>query len=78
MIKSMESLKALQSCIRLKNLHLQTLGGDRQNPICQLNNYRESLLAFLGQINRLDSVPRAIQISNGSELKNDKKKDLKI
>jgi Leucine-rich repeat (LRR) protein len=66
MIKGLESLKSLQSCIKLKNLHLQTLGGDNQNPICQLNGYRDNLLSYLKQIGRLDSIPREMQLSNGS------------
>lgn len=78
MVKGTDNLKALQSCIKLRNLHLQTLGADGQNPICQLNNYRENLLGFLTQVTRLDCIPKGMQINNGSELKNDKKKELKI
>lgn len=74
MIKSLDSLKALQSCPKLKNLHLQTLSGDGQNPICQLNGYRDNVLGFITQITRLDSIPKGIILNNGSELKNDKKK----
>lgn len=78
MVKGLEGLKALQSCDRLRNLHMETLTGEGQNPICQLEGYRDNLLSFLKQITRLDSVPRGMKISNGSELKTDKRKDLKI
>ena len=74
MIKSTDNLKALKSCNKLKNLHLQTLSGDRQNPICQLEGYRNNLLNFISQISRLDSIPKGMQLNNGSELKTDKKK----
>ena len=74
MVKSLESLRSLQSCVKLRNVHLQTLGGDGQNPICQLNSYRDNLLSYLTQVTRLDCIPKGMQISNGSELKNDKKK----
>jgi hypothetical protein len=66
MVKGIDSLKALQSCKKLKNLHLQTLGGDGQNPICQLNGYRDNLLNYLTQLGRLDGIPKGTQLCNGS------------
>jgi len=66
MIKGLDSLKALQSCPKLKNFHLQTLSGDGQNPICQLNGYRDNILSFLTQITRLDSIPKGMNLNNGS------------
>jgi hypothetical protein len=34
MIKGVDQLRALKTCTNLKNLHLQTLTGANQNPIC--------------------------------------------
>ncbi len=44
MIKGLDQIQALKECPQLKNLHLQTLSGDLQNPICSLNNYRDNVL----------------------------------
>lgn len=74
MVKSIDNLKSLKNCNKLKSLQLQTLSGDGQNTVCQLQGYRNNVLDYLGQISRLDSIPKGLQISNGSELKNDKKK----
>ena len=43
MIKGIDQLRAIKTCNNLKNLSLQTLTGDSQNPICQLNNYRRNI-----------------------------------
>jgi len=34
MIKGVDQLRALKTCTNLKNMHLQTLTGANQNPIC--------------------------------------------
>ena len=54
MVKGLNSITSLSSCTNLKNLHFQTLSGDQQNPICELNNYRNNVLEFLPFLNRLD------------------------
>lgn len=55
MIKGIDQIQSLKECPSLKNVHLQTLSGDFQNPICSLNDYRDNVLEFLDQIKRLDS-----------------------
>lgn len=66
MIKSLDALESLTSCNKLKNLHLQALSGDHQNPICELNNYRNNVLDHLNQITRLDGIPKGMVLNNGS------------
>lgn len=66
MVKGLDALTALKSCNKLKNLHLQTLSGEGQNPICELNGYRNNTLEYLNQLSRLDSIPKGMQLSNGS------------
>ena len=34
MIKGLNSMTSLNTCPKLRNMHLQTLSGDQQNPIC--------------------------------------------
>jgi len=43
LIKGIEQIRALKTCENLKNLHLQTLDGVNQNPICGLSNYRRNI-----------------------------------
>lgn len=74
MIKSVDNLRSLKSCTKLKSLQLQTLSGEGQNAVCQLQTYRDNVLDYLAHISRLDCIPKGQQISNGSELKTDKKK----
>lgn len=56
MIKSVDSLRAIKTCPQLKNLHLQSLSGQNDNPICQLNNYRGNIFDEFPQIKRLDGT----------------------
>lgn len=44
MLKSIESLSPLKTCDNLKNLHLQSLSGQEQNPVCELSGYRANVL----------------------------------
>ncbi len=60
MIKGLEQLRAIKTCPNLKNLHLQTLSADQQNPICQLKDYRSNLFSEFPQLKRLDSNSIAI------------------
>lgn len=62
MIKGIDQIQSLKECPSLKNVHLQTLSGDFQNPICSLNDYRDNVLEFLDQIKRLDSKFYLIQV----------------
>jgi hypothetical protein len=62
-IKGLEQLRSLKSCLNLRNLHLQTLGGGSQNPICGLNNYRKNVLEDFPQVKRLDSNSLPTQVS---------------
>ena len=85
MIKGLESLRSLRSCNALKNIHLQTMSGEAQNPICGLNGYRKNVLDHLPQTGRLDStflvilgIPRDAEMSNGSDLVVGKSKEIKI
>jgi Leucine-rich repeat (LRR) protein len=43
MIKGLDQLRAVKTCPNLRNLSLQALGGDNDNPICQLNGYRSNI-----------------------------------
>jgi len=43
LIKGVDQLKSLKTCQNLRNLHLQTLGGNNPNPICILGNYRKNM-----------------------------------
>ena len=63
MIKGLDQIKALQTCSKLKNIHLQKLSGDLENPICLLNDYRENMLSFLQQIVRLDGTCVIMKVS---------------
>lgn len=65
MIKGQVSIDCLKNCDKLKNLHLQTLSGDMQNPICEMGGYRNKVLDSLAQIKRLDG--KNIILCRGSE-----------
>ena len=56
MIKGLDQLRAIKTCQELKNLHLQSLSGDNENPLCQLNNYRNNVFDEFPQIKRLDGI----------------------
>jgi Leucine-rich repeat (LRR) protein len=43
MLKGIDQLRSLKTCVLLRNLHLQTLGGNNENPICSLGNYRANV-----------------------------------
>ena len=45
LIKSIDELRAIKTCPELRNIHLQSLAGDGDNPLCQLNSYRNNILA---------------------------------
>ena len=65
MVKGLNSITSLSKCPNLKNIHFQTLSGDQQNPICELNNYRNNVLDFLPQITSLDSKFVIMQVCLG-------------
>jgi hypothetical protein len=73
-IKALNNIIKLSTCSKLKNLHLQTLNGELQNPLCELPNYRGSVLECLPLLCRLDGIPKNMTLSNGSEIKVTKKK----
>lgn len=54
LLKGIDQLRALKGCTALRNLHLQTLAGANENPICSLNNYRTNVAGEFPQIKRLD------------------------
>lgn len=54
LIKGIDQLRALKTCTALRNLHLQTLAGNNENPICSLNQYRSNIANEFPQIKRLD------------------------
>jgi hypothetical protein len=66
MIKAMNNIIKVGMCSKLKNLHLQTLNGELQNPICEVPNYRGSVLECLPLLSRLDGIPKNMALSNGS------------
>lgn len=43
LIKGIDQLRALKTCTGLRNLHLQCLSGNNENPICSLNQYRSNI-----------------------------------
>ena len=56
MLKGLDQLRAIKTCPNLQNLHLMTLAADAQNPICQLNGYRQNLFAEFPNVKRLDGI----------------------
>lgn len=68
MIKGLDQLRAIKTCPNLKNLHLQSLSGDGQNPICQLNNYRTNLFEEFSQVKRLDGTFSSIFRDSGKHV----------
>jgi hypothetical protein len=54
------------------------ISGNSPNPLCGLPSYRQNVFEMLGQLRRLDGIPKGVELNNGLELVKKNKKDFKI